>query len=74
MLILNNKMIGVLTRLFYFQIKSTDNKDVIELKKIRDCQSFELVLQYIYTDQILINCENVCSILEIGNFLGIECK
>ena len=48
--------------------------DVIELKKLRDSHNFGLVLQYVYTEQILINCENVCSILQIGNFLGMERK
>lgn len=59
-------------KLLSTEIKNSVDSDVIVLKKLRDSQSFGLVLQYVYTDQILINCENVCSILEIGNFLGIE--
>ena len=46
-------------------------QDVIEMDSI-DSSSFELVLKYIYTEDMLITSENVLGFLRVVDFLGMD--
>ena len=51
-----------------FLIKTKDKyQDVIEMDSI-DSSSFELVLKYIYTEDMLVTSENVLELLRVVDF------
>ena len=55
-----------------FLMKTKDKyKDVIEMDSI-DSSSFELVLQYIYTEIMVVTSENVLELLRLVDFLGMD--